>query len=387
MDQKLGLFTGLLKGDIRLGVVDLDAISFVQYNAYEGFRLGAAAKLNEKFNKYIQPDVYFAYGIKDKAWKYGVGVNVKTTLEKTSFFRLQYYNDVVATGRFSENLWSIKKRFMNSGIDMHNGYFYKFDGFKLSYENDLSNSLTVRVSTKKDNEEALFSYNFKNLGHQFKNFATHITLKYSPNSKNIMTPSGKYTYEENYPEFFVNYEQGLKTFGGDLSYSRFDIMGQHSFKTKIGVTGVRVYGGLMSGEAPIWHNFAMNGLGSGKDGINFNLTSFLGFATMEGGKYYNDKFAGFYLTHRIPWYFKTFGKNISSFDFVYRGVIGDMKNPEYHNFTFQKLDHYYQEVGLESNNFLGSPFNLGFFYRVGHYSTPAFKENFAIQLKLNFLGF
>ncbi len=108
---------------------------------------------------------------------------------------------------------------------------------------------------------------------------------------------------------------------------------------------------------------------------------------MEGGKYYNDKFAGFYLTHRIPWYFRTIGKSISSFDFVYRGVIGDMKNPQQHQFEFEKLDHLYQEVGLEANNFLGSPFNLGFFYRVGHYSTPIFKENFAIQLKLNFLGF
>ena len=64
-----------------------------------------------------------------------------------------------------------------------------------------------------------------------------------------------------------------------------------------------------------------------------------------------------------------------------------MKNPEYHGFTFQKLDHLYQEIGLESNHFLGTPFNLGFVYRVGHYSTLPFKENFAIQLKFNFLGF
>lgn len=387
LDQKLNLFTGLLKGDIRLGVVDLDAISFVQYNAHEGFRLGAAARFNEKFNKYIQPDAYFAYGLKDKAWKYGFGVMIKTTLEKTSYFRLQYYNDVVATGRFSENLWSIKKRFMNSGIDMNNGYFYKFDGFKFSYENDLSNSLTVRVSAKKDNEEALFDYNFKNLGYQFKNFATHITLKYSPNSKNIMTPSGKYTYEENYPEFFLNYEQGMKTLGGDLSYSRFDFMAQHSFKTKIGVTGFRVYAGLLTGDAPIWHHFGMNGLGSAKNDLNFNLTSYLGFATMEGGKYYNDKFAGYYFTHRIPWYFRTIGKTTSSIDVVYKGVIGNMKNPTDHQFEFQKLNHLYQEIGFENNNFLGSPFNLGFFYRVGYYATPIFKENFAIQLKLNFLGF
>ena len=72
---------------------------------------------------------------------------------------------------------------------------------------------------------------------------------------------------------------------------------------------------------------------------------------------------------------------------VYRGVIGEMKNPEYHQFDFQKLNHLYQEVGLEWNNFAGVPLNLGFFYRVGYYATSEFKENFGLQLKFNFLGF
>ena len=131
---------------------------------------------------------------------------------------------------------------MNSWIDLQNDRFYHFDGFKVSYENDLSNALTVNVSAKKDNEEAKFDYNYRGLGSQFQNFATMVTLKFAPNSKNIMTPTGKYTYEQNYPEFYVNYEQGLKTLGGELTYSKFDVLVQHIFKTKIGVTGVRVYG-------------------------------------------------------------------------------------------------------------------------------------------------
>lgn len=387
LDQKINAFTGLIKGKIRVGKVDFDASQIVKYNKYEGFRLGIAAKLNERFNKYISPDAYFAYGFKDETWKYGVGIDVKTTLEKNSFFRAEYYNDVFAAGRFNENLWNFKMKIMNSGIDLKNDRFYHYEGFKLSFENDLSNALTMNISAKKDREESNFDYDFMNLGRKFENFAGQITFKYAPKSKNIMTPSGKFTYEQSFPEFYLNFEQGLKTLGGDFNYSRFDVLAQHNFKTKAGVTGIRVYGGLVSGETPIWNHFAMNGLGNGKDSFNFNLTSFLGFATMESGKYYNDKFLGYYFTHRIPWYFKTFGKNTSSFDVVYRGISGDMKNPEYHQFEFQKLNHLYQEIGLESNHFLGTPFNLGFFYRVGYYSTPSFKENFAIQLKLNFLGF
>ena len=387
LDQKLNAFTGLIKGKLRVGQVDFDVAQLLKYNKFEGIRVGIAGKLNERFNRYISPDAYVAYGFKDEGFKYGAGIDVKTTLEKNSFFRAEYYNDVMAAGRFNENLWNFKMKIMNSGIDLKNDRFYRYNGFKLAFENDLSNALTLNISAKKDREEATFDYNFMNLGQKFENFASQITLKYAPKSKNIMTPSGKFTYEQSFPEFYINYEQGLQSFGGDFKYSRFDVLAQHNFKTKAGVTGIRVYGGLLAGDAPIWHHFAMNGLGSGKDSFNFNLTSFLGFATMEGGKYYNDKFAGFYFTHRIPWYFKTFGKNTSSFDVVYRGITGDMKNPGYHAFDFQKLDHFYQEIGLESNNFLGTPFNLGFFYRVGHYSTLPFKENFAIQLKFNFLGF
>lgn len=387
LDQKVNVFSGFLKGKIRVGKVDFDALQLIKYNQYEGIRAGVGAKMNEKFNKYISPDAYLAYGFKDHTWKYGAGIDFKTTLEKTSFFRAEYYSDVEAAGRFNEDLWNFKMKIMNSGIDLNNEKFYKFDGFKLSYENDLSNAFTLRLSGKKDQEEAKFNYNYKNLGSQFQNFATQLTLKYAPNSKNMMTPSGKLTYEQNYPEFYFNYEQGIKALGGDLSFSRFDFLAQHQFKTKAGVTGVRVYTGLVSGDAPIWHQFAINGLGKGESTWNFNFTSYLGFATMEGGKYYNDKFIGYYFTHRIPYYFRTFGKTTSSFDVVYKGIIGDMKNPQDHQFQFQKLDHLYQEIGLETNNFLGTPFNLGFFYRVGYYSTPIFKDNFAIQLKLNFLGF
>ena len=161
----------------------------------------------------------------------------------------------------------------------------------------------------------------------------------------------------------------------------------HSFKTAAGRTGIRLYGGLSSNESPIQHQFAMNGLSSWESKFNFNLTSFLGFITMPAGKYYNDRFAGIYLTHRLPFYFKSIGQNTSSFDVVYRGVIGNMKNPEYHQFDFQKLDHLYQEVGLEWNNFMSSFFNLGVFYRVGYYNVDSFKDNFGVQFKLKFLEF
>ena len=389
LDQKAKVITGLLRGKIRVGMIDINPLQ-TKYNRYEGFRLGAGFKLNERFNKYISPDVYLAYGFKDKGFKYGAGVDFRTTLERNSFFRVEYFSDVAASGRFNQNLWNFRMTIMNSGMSIQNDKYYKYEGFRAGYEVDLSNSLTLNVSAKRQKEEAIFDYAYRNKTGSFDNFSSLATIKFSPNSKNIMTPSGKYTFEQNFPEVYLNYEQGFKSLGGELNYSRFDILYIHQFRTILGVTGTRAYGGYFTGDAPVWHQFEMGGLDSSRENSifsNFNLTTYLGFATMTSGKYFNDKFAGYYFTHRIPWYFKSIGKNTSSFDIVYKGIIGNMRNPEYHQFDYSPLNHLYQEIGLENNNFLSTKFNLGLFYRVGYYNTSKFADNFAIQLKLKVLGF
>ncbi|MGI9582199.1 hypothetical protein ACR1PO_13350 [Chryseobacterium sp. RRHN12] len=387
IDSKAQILSGLLNGQIRVGSVDFAVDEIVNYNSYEGFRLGLKAKLNENFDPHFSPDYYFAYGVKDRRWKYGMGLDMKTTLEKNSFFRFEVYDDVTASGEFNRKLWNFKMRMMNFGNNLNNDKYFHFKGATLSYMNDVTNGLTLALAVRRNTEEAEFDYQFRDRGTSYRNFNTLFTLKYSPNSTNIMTPQGKSLIDQKYPELYFNYEQSYKLLQGDFNYSRFDALFVHNFKTPIGTTGFRLYGGVVLGGAPIWKNFTMNGLASpGKD-FNFNLTSYLGFATLEGGKYYNDKFVAYYFTHKLPWYLKSFGHNISSFDFVLRGTIGDMKHPEYHQFKFRKLDHLYQEVGVEWSNFLSSYFNLGVFYRVGYYATPHFKENFAIQFKLKFLEF
>ena len=388
IDRKARVLSGLLlNGQIKMGIVDFAVDEIVNYNLYEGFRVGLKAKFNENFSPYFSPDYTFAYGFKDDKWKYRIGLDIKTTLEKDSYFRIDYYDDVTASGEFYRRLWNFKMRTANYGNNLNNDRYYHYRGASVSYLNDVTNGLTLVFAARTNLEEAMFDYSFRDRGSSFNNFNTLFTLKYSPNSTNIMTPQGKSLIDQKYPELYFNYEQSYKALSGDFNYTRFDALFVHNFKTMLGTTGFRLYGGMVIGDAPIWKNFTMNGLASPRRDFNFNLTSFLGFATLEGGKYYNDRFVAYYFTHKLPVYFKSFGQNISSFDFVLRGTIGNMKHPEYHQFKFKPLDHLYQEVGLEWNNFLSTYFNLGLFYRVGYYTTPNFKQNFAVQFKLKLLEF
>ncbi|WP_284461077.1 hypothetical protein [Chryseobacterium sp.] len=169
IDGKAQILSGLLNGQIRIRSVDLAVDEIVNYNSYEGFRLGLKAKINENFNPYFSPDYYFAYGVKDRRWKYGMGLDMKTTLEKNSFFRFEFYDDVTASGEFYRRLWNFKMRMMNFGNNLNNDKYFHFKGVSLSYLNDVTNGLTLAFAVRRNIEEAQFDYQFRNEGSSFKN--------------------------------------------------------------------------------------------------------------------------------------------------------------------------------------------------------------------------
>ncbi|MDN3694127.1 hypothetical protein QWZ06_18515 [Chryseobacterium tructae] len=387
-EKKLNFLTQLMRGNLRYKMIDFDFTKFISYDQYQGIRLGAGIKLNEKFSKTFSPDGYFGYGFKDHHWKYGLGLDMKLSDKRTSVFRIDYVDDVFAAGRFNNNMWDAMMKFSDINLDLHNASFYKNQKWGASFLYDISNSLSMKVAVNKEKQEALFDYQYKNLGHRFDNTSATLSLKFAPNDKNIMTPSGKYTYEKGFPQVFMNYEQGLKTLGGDLEYQRLDLLLIHQFRSKLGYTNVKLFGGISSGTAPIWKNFEIAGQtdnNADKWSSKISTPTNLGFATMPAGTFFTDKFVAFHVSQYLPFRFKTFGNRYSNIEIEYQSAIGDFKNRGDHQFNFQVLDHYYQEVGLIWNRFLGRNFGVGFSYRLGYYQTSQFKDNFGIQFRLNIL--
>ncbi|WP_426277103.1 DUF5686 family protein [Chryseobacterium sp. S-02] len=387
-EKKLNMLTQLMRGNIRYKMIDFDITKLFSYDKYQGIRLGAGVKLNEQFNKTFSPDAYFGYGFKDHTWKYGLGLDVKLSDKRTSVFRVDYVDDVFAAGRFSNNMWDMMMKVSDMNLDLHNGTFYKNQKWGASFLYDISNSLSVKVAMNKEKQKALFDYQYKNLGNSFDNTSATVSLKFAPNDKNIMTPSGKYTYEKSYPQIFINYEKGFEALGGDLDYNRLDALIIHQFRSKLGYTNVKLFGGISSGNAPIWKNFEIAGQNDANVDhwySNISTPSNLGFATMPSGTFFADKFAAFKISHSLPFRFKTFGSRYSSIDIEYQAAIGNLKNRGDHQFQFQVLDHYYQEAGFMWNRFLGRKFGVGFSYRLGYYQTSQFKDNFGIKIRLSIL--
>ncbi|MFC3161270.1 hypothetical protein SAMN05443633_101342 [Chryseobacterium arachidis] len=388
-EKKLTTLTQLLRGNIRYKMIDFDITKLFSYDQYQGIRLGAGLKLNEKFSKTFSPDGYFGYGFKDHRWKYGLGLDVRLSDKRTSVFRIDYVDDVFAAGRFSNTMWDMMMKVSDINLDLHNGTFYKNQKWGASYLYDISNSLSMKIAVNKEKQQALFDYQYQNLGNSFDNTSATLSLKFAPNDKNIMTPSGKYTYEKAYPQIFMNYEKGFKTLGGDLDYHRVDALIIHQFRSKLGSTNIKLFGGISSGSAPIWKNFEIAGQNDTNVDTwssNISTPSNLGFTTMPSGTFFADKFVAFKVSQNLPFRFKTFGTRYSNIELEYQAAVGNMKNREDHQFQFQVLDHFYQEVGFIWNRFLGTGFGVGFSYRLGHYQTSEFKDNFGIKLRFNLLN-
>lgn len=384
-EKKLNTLTNLMRGNLRYKMIDFDLTKFISYNKYEGLRLGAGVKLNERFNKTFSPDAYFGYGFKDNGWKYGLGVDMKLSEKRNSILRVDYLDDVFAAGRFSNQQWELMMKLNDINIDWHNANFYRNQKLGASYLYDISNSLSMKLSLHTEKQKAMFDYQYKNWDNNFRNTNTTLSFKYSPNDKNVMTPNGKLTIERGYPQIFVTYENGSKILGGDLAYNKLDALLIHQFRSKLGYTNIKLYGGISSGTAPIWKNYEIAGQSSA-DGNWYNNISTptnLGFVTMPAGTFYTDKFLAFQVAQSLPFRFKTIGKRYSSISLEYKSAIGDFKNPENHHFNFQVMDHLYQEAGFMWNNFLGRSFGVGLSYRLGYYQTPHFKDNFGLQLRLS----
>jgi hypothetical protein len=70
-DRFLNVLEIVATGYIPVKFINLDVLSIYNYNKYEGARLGLGLSTNDRLLPWASAGGYFAYGFKDKAWKYG----------------------------------------------------------------------------------------------------------------------------------------------------------------------------------------------------------------------------------------------------------------------------------------------------------------------------
>lgn len=89
---------GLLVGKFRAGGFYLPVEHLFRFNQYEGLRMGLGLQTGESISRLFSLEGYGAYGLKDKALKYGAAVRINMNERTDAFFRVSYLKDVMEPG-------------------------------------------------------------------------------------------------------------------------------------------------------------------------------------------------------------------------------------------------------------------------------------------------
>lgn len=374
-------------GNYEIGKYNIDVTKLVRYNKYEGFRLGFGGSTNYKFSDEFSLNGYIAYGFKDKKPKFGFGVDRFVNKPWSGRIFMNLTNDVEVSGRNLNVHENNFQKFINGFLNYSNVFYYRYRQIQGGYEQDLFQNMTFRISGIYNERKALFDYRFKDFrsDENFLSFDTQLALRWAPKEKFVRTPYGKVTIQGGYPVFYLTATQGWNVFNSDGTPTKLELTYKDYFRTFLGRTHLQINSGLVIGESPIFNLFEGHGNGASGDKIlqRFDLAGTNSFETMLPGEFYSDQFAMLEVSQLI-FGFKLFKQNIFP-EFIYRGLIGKMKNPEHHQFIeFGVPSKYYQEAGLEFNQLMLGIVGIGAYYRLGNYAHGSIDKDLFLKATLSF---
>ncbi|MBQ7735498.1 MAG: hypothetical protein IJT61_06160 [Bacteroidales bacterium] len=389
LNKRLELLPALLQGYVPIGPIDLDIASIVNYTYYEGWRFGLGLYTNRRLTNRGRFGGYFAYGLKDKDWKWGAMTEWELYRKRSLLLRLRIFDDIVESG--------CTQIIGRDEIGLLNGEYYrhwiitKFDksrtlSGKLQMRAD--KNFTVSVSAAYSQNRTLFNYGFAPSGgdggaeFRYTNAYVRAGLRFSYQETTYKTNNFTLYEGSKYPTFQLQYERGIKgVFGSDFNYNKVNVRVHHWQRYKrLGYSEIAVTGGFVDRSLPYSLLFVMP---AGYEKIGFYGKE--QFAAMRPNEFVGDSYVAIFLRHN-------FGKMWEG-KFSPRIVLCQnigfcwMRHPNDHlGITAHAMEKGYFETGLMIDNLISArdllAMGIGFFYRYGAYGLEKVKDNFAIKVSL-----
>ena len=385
------IFYGLetmFHGFFPVGAVDIDLSKIIDYNEYEGLRLGFGMQTNQKLSEYFRLSGYYAYGFKDEKNKYGATVSLFLDRHRSSGISFLYQSDLEEAGDI---------RFIENNMLSSSEFFRHF--FVSSKVNFIKRQVTVFGEPVRYLQAQTFLYTLDIEEPQFYSYVINpanpeigtqnflftdigLRLRYAFGEEKILTPANHtFVRESKYPILWFNLERSLKIFDGQYDIMRLTTKIKFIFRPGIlGRTHITIFSGIAENNPPMYKLF--NGRGSYQAfGIDADNT----FATMRINEFYSDKFVSFF--HKQ--YFgslRIFKWLNPEFTWNNNIGIGELQNRDLHTGTsFKTLEKGYYESGIVIDNLLKIPmfrYGFGVYYRYGPYAFNKINDNFAFNLSI-----
>ncbi|WP_430809820.1 MULTISPECIES: DUF5686 family protein [unclassified Carboxylicivirga] len=379
LDALIKTQVSMIKGYLPIGKLQLNLSKLIDYNNFEGFKLGLGLYTSPEVSPYFSTGGYFTYGFGDKDEKYGLSLSLTPFENKENRFFVSYQDDVHATGSYAF-LDGVKamsserfSRFLTETMDLSKGWrsgaefrFLKYWKGGLYFTHfDIAPQMPYRFAEAGD------------VAADFTMDELAVKLKWAQRETFARTAFGKMSNGTNWPIIWLNAASGKWEAAESYEYRRYEARAHKQFNYPNAMyTVLRVEGGLMNGDYP--STLLYSSLGSYK---SFTVRVPYTFGTMRLNEFGADRFAALYFSHGFPMGLNT-NRRIKP-EIVVSTNVAFGEAPD----GVTSLNKGYYESGLYLKNLFSNfvfQYGLSVHYRYGPYRLPDGMDNWAIKLGLEF---
>lgn len=391
IEQRIETLSSLLRGRIPIKFIDIDAMSVINYNDYEGLRLGLGIYTNRKMLKWMEIGGYFGYGFRDKEWKYGGSLLFKPYPKRQVEIEIKYFKDIVERGgvRFPDKEFSLMSQQNFTRFYIRNMLDHHYLGLRVGGLIFGNFKLNAVVNYQQRNNTDAYEYHFANdtLHNQnpYDIFETGITFRWGIREKVIQLPGQILSMGTKWPTINGVVMRGIKNvINSKYDYWRFNLSVDQEFNVRaIGKIILQANFAYILGDVPLDLRFVEIGTKSG-----FTIATKYAFETMGPSEFYSD------LSTNLFFYFQFKGIKTKlkffkpQFTLSSAAGWGRMNDQQFdYGVSYNTMEKGYFESGVLINDIINIRFlGLGFgtYIRYGSYWHQRTIDNFAFKLGLKF---
>jgi hypothetical protein len=388
LEPKVNLLTGLFRGKLPLGPVDLELPRVLSLNRFERVRLGLGLRTNSKLAPWFTLGGYWGYGFLDREAKYGGDLALHLNRRSDMDLQLVYFRDLLESGGTA---WYREQTRPFSSASIRDFLLLNKDRVErreVAWRFRAFRYLETRLSLNRDDKQVTNGYRYQTeTANQLDRFVFsewRLALRYAFGEQFVRTPQDKLSLGSQYPVFWLQGAWGMKGLaGGQFDYRRIDARVESAFLLPhLGKTRLTVETGYIQGNIPYTNLYN----GKGNYDPQVLVYAGAGFETMGLNEFMASRYASVHLEHN-------FGRLLfrskwlqPEFLLVSHAGFGSLSHPENHlNIPVQSFERGFYETGLLINKITFNEkqsFSLGggAFYRYGPYAHPRAQDNWVFKL-------
>ncbi len=389
LEKKLDLLPSLMRGCIPIGPIDLDLTSIVDYSYNEGWRLGLGLYTNQRLARFCTLGGYFAYGLKDKAWKWGVRTDWELYRKHSLMLKIRVFDDIVESG--STQLVSRDESGLLNGEYYRHWIITKYDHSRagiVQLQMRADKNFTVSASAGYSWNTTLYNYQYlphpmgNSPFYTFRNFYVRAGVRFAYHETTYRSRDFSLYDASKFPTVQVLYEHGFSgVFGSAFSYNKINARIHHLQRYKIlGYSEIAVVGGWLDRSLPYSLLYVMP--------AGYEKLGFYGaeqFAVMRPNEFVTDGYVALFFRHNFG---KMWEGRFSPRIVLCQNIgFGWLRWRDDHaGVGMRSMEKGYFETGVMIDNIIAAKdilaMGIGVFYRYGAYAMEKVKDNFAIKVSL-----